>query len=107
MCLSTICLERALVHQADHLVHDFAALEEHHRRDAANHVAHRDRGIVVHVELAHADLADIVPGEGMNRRLHRATRATPFRPEVHHHGRGRLQHVCVEVAVCKRLDVLG
>src|SRR6188768_19898 len=100
-------LERTLVDESYDLIDDLAALEEHHGRDTAHHIAHGRAGVVVHVELAHRDLADVIGGQLRNRRLHRPAWPTPFRPEIDEHGRRGLEHVAVEVAVGKRLEVFG
>ena len=99
-------LEVGLVGDAHDLVDHAAALEEHHRGNAADLILNRHVLILVDVELAHAHAAGVFRRQGVDRRTERTAGAAPLRPEVDEHRRIRLEHVRVEVAVRKRHDLV-
>ena len=94
---------------------DFAAFEDEQRRDAADAVAAGRHVVLVHVHLHDLELAVVLGGNGVHDRSERAAGAAPRCPEVHQHGRLRLQHVLLEVRVvyignkltCHITDLLG
>src|ERR1700749_1418165 len=77
-------LDLGLRKRADLRRRDLAALEDHHRRDAAHAVFLRHVRILVDVDLGNRDLAFHLRRQFIQRRCDHLARAAPLRPEIDH-----------------------
>lgn len=85
-------------HEAS-VFHKLAVLEEHDRGDRADLLCGRGLGVLIGVELAHADLTSVFAGELFDGGRQALARAAPRRPEIHEHGLIGLQDFGLEVFV--------
>src|SRR5579859_1356141 len=90
-------LELLFRHVADDPLDQLAAAEDPQRRDAHDAVARCDRAVLVHVQLAHAQLTLVLAGQVLDDRGDHLARSAPRRPEVHEDRDLRLQYIRVEV----------
>lgn len=92
-------LQAGLRLDADEAVDDFAALEDHERRDAADAVALGALRSVVDVQLHDLGGTGVLAGELLDQRGDLAARTAPGGPEVDQHGLIGLEDFAVEVDV--------
>src|SRR5438128_7033876 len=76
-------LERRTWHCSDDLINELPVPEEEQGRDAHDHVALRNLGVLVRVELHERDFARVLLRELVDDGRDRATRRAPLRPEIH------------------------
>ena len=86
----------AFRHGADDIFHDFAALENHQARDAADTVLDGGVRIVIDVELADLDFAIVLTGDFLDDRGDHAAGSAPDSPEIDQDGDLGLQDFLVE-----------
>jgi hypothetical protein len=92
-------LELTLGHGADALFHHLPAFEDEQRGNAHDAVAHRGAAVGIDVQLADLDLANVIVGDGIDRRRHLPARTAPFGPEVHQDGDIAAEHILIEIRV--------
>ena len=101
---SRLALEVALAARADNLLGDLALVEQQQRGDGADAVLRGERLLLVNVDLADFHLAVVFVGELVEQRRDHFARTAPFGPEIHEHGRWRLQDLLRKILLCKRDD---
>ena len=94
-------LQARLRLHADKPVDDFAVLENHERRDAADAVALSGMRSVVYIELADFDRALILACELFDHGCDLPARSTPGRPEVDKHRPAGLQNFGLKIVATK------
>ena len=93
--------------QPDELLDHLTTLKEHDRGNGADAVLDRDVGVAVGVDLTDLHLPLELGGELFDGRCEHLARLTPLCPEVHQHGKIRLDHVGFEVAIGELEHILA
>ena len=97
-------MKSRLLLRADDLVGDLAVVEEQQGGNGADAVFGGQRLMFVNVDLADFHLAIVFVGEFIQQRRDHLARAAPFGPEIHEHGRWRLQDLLRKIFLRERDD---